>query len=385
MNIGLNGISLYPGKIGGMETYFRNLLYWLQVIDRENSYGVILNEGYVDSFPLPNPSFTLKPFHYELNSWNWKVRGVLRNVLNVDPLRRKIADLGFDLVHHPFNVLNPVSLSVPSVLTVHDIQHEYCPEFFSAADLHKRKRLFGPSCKEALRIISISDFTRSCIMERYDVAPEKIDVVPVGCGAEYRPIEEPAVLEAVRKKYTLDRPFLFYPAATWPHKNHKALLAALRLLRERWGFDGCLVLTGIAKQSHDALLSEIAKLGLHGFVKVLGYLPLEDLPVLFNLAEMLAFPSLFEGFGIPVLEAMACGCPVVCSNVTSLPEVAGDAALLFDPKSPEAIAEAVWSVWNDRSERDRLRRLGFARVPEYRWDRVARKTVDVYRAALQGK
>jgi glycosyltransferase involved in cell wall biosynthesis len=382
MHIGLNAISLYPGAIGGMETYFRNLLLWLQKIDTGNRYTVIYNEKYVNDLALFNPAFSVKAFWYEKGSVNWYVRGVLRNALNMDPLRHQLRSLGLDLIHHPFNVLNPTSASIPSVLTINDIQHEYYPEFFSTTDLLKRKRLFKPSAEEAVRIITISEFTRRCVVEKYGINPDKFDAIPIGCGEEYRSINDSEKLAGIQSKFGLDRPFIYYPAASWPHKNHKRLLAAVQLLRERNHFDGALVLTGIAKQSHDAVLGEINRLGLSGMVKILGYLPREELPYLYNLATLLVFPSLFEGFGIPLVEAMACGCPVVCSNVTALPEVAGEAGILFDPLSTEDMADKIWSVWADEREQQRMREAGFERVKSFSWESIARQTLDVYKKAV---
>ena len=301
MNIGLNAITLYPGAIGGMETYFRKLLHWLQKIDNTNKYTVIYNEGYAADLPLFNPAFTMKTYRYEKKSLNWYVRGVLRNALNIDPMRSNFKKLGVDFIHHPFNVLNPVSSGMPSVLTINDIQHEYYPEFFSASDLLKRRRLFKPSAEEASRIITISDFTSRCVVEKYGIDPGKIDVIHIGCGEEYHRVEDPEGLAGIRKKYNLDRRFIYYPAGSWPHKNHKTLFAALKILKERHRFDGMLVLTGVTMRAHNSVLAEIETLGLTDMVKVLGYLPYEELPYLYNLATILVFPSLFEGFGIPLV------------------------------------------------------------------------------------
>lgn len=383
MHIGLNAITLYPGAIGGMETYFRKLAHWLQKIDRTNRYTVIYNEGYTADFPLFNPAFTMKTYRYEKKSFNWYVRGVLRNSLNIDPVRSQFRKLGLDIIHHPFNVLNPVSSGIPSVLTINDIQHEYYPEFFAAGDLRKRKALFKPSAEEAVRIITISDFTRRCVVEKYGIDSGKIDVIHIGCGEEYQPLDNPVGLAMMRKKYGLDQPFMYYPAGSWPHKNHVTLLAALKLLKERRQFDGMLVLTGIAMRAHNEVLSEIEKLGLKDIVKVLGYLPYEELPYLYNLAKIMVFPSLFEGFGIPLVEAMACGCPVVCSNMTSLPEVVGPAGVLFNPLSSEEMAEQIWHVWDDERKQQRMRESGWERVKAFRWEEIARKTLDVYCKAVQ--
>ena len=175
---------------------------------------------------------------------------------------------------------------------------------------------------------------------------------------------------------------MYYPAATWPHKNHKRLLAALKIMKDRYGFDGQLVLSGIAMQANDAVLEEIGRLGLRDDVIVLGYLPHEDLPCLYNLARLMVFPSLFEGFGIPLVEAMACGCPVACSNVTSIPEVVGDAAVTFDPVSVEDMAEKTWALWSNDSLLRDMKTQGLDRVKLFSWDNMARQTIQVYEKAL---
>jgi glycosyltransferase involved in cell wall biosynthesis len=202
-------------------------------------------------------------------------------------------------------------------------------------------------------------------------------------GKEYRKIEDAGVLAAERATLGLEKPFLYYPAATWLHKNHVSLFKALSILYAEHGFDGELVLTGVATKAKDSLLANIAEMGLKDKVRVLGYLPYEKLPVLYNLARLTVFPSLFEGFGMPVLEAMACGCPVACSNVTSIPEVAGDAARYFDPNSPEQIAQTILSLWDDERALRELGEKGVQRVELFGWERTAWKTLEVYRETYQ--
>lgn len=378
MNIGLSAISFVPGGIGGMETYFRNLVDCLQRLDTKNCYTLLCDGRFAGEFPLVNDAFRVKEIDYGKGSVKWFVRGVLRNTLNLDILTGEIRGLALDVIHHPFSVLTPPGTGIPSVLTFWDMQHEFYPEFFSRLDLRKRRRIYRSSTKEASRIIVSALFTKECLVEKYGVSPDKIEVIYTGYGREYRVLDDAEGLATVRAKYGLDRPFMFYPAATWPHKNHKNLLAALRILKERHRFDGVLVLTGIAMGAHGEILEEIERLGLAENVKVLGFLPYGELPYLYNLARLLVFPSLFEGFGIPLVEAMACGCPVLCSNSTSLPEVAGDAGVMFDPLSPEEIAEAVWSVWDDETRRRWMRVRGVERAKLFTWEDTARKTLELY-------
>lgn len=379
MNIALNAISFVPGKIGGMETYLRNLVDYLQRLDHENSYTLLCDQRYAGEFVLENPRFQVKHLNYARPSWKWFVRGVVRNTFHVDILGMEMKGGGVDFIHHPFTVLTPLATGIPSLLTFWDMQHEFFPEFFDKLDIQRRRRNYQASAREAQRIIVSAGFTKECLIERYGIDAGKIDVIHTGYGPQYRLITDTEALASFRNKYSLDRPFLYYPAATWPHKNHRTLLAAMKILKDSHRFDGQLLLTGIAMQSHGVILAEIDRLGLKDHVRVLGYLPVEELPYLYNLARLLVFPSLFEGFGIPLVEAMACGCPVLCADATSLPEVAGDAGELFDPGSSEDLAAKIWSLWHDDCRLQEMKQRGLERAGNFTWDETARRTLQVYR------
>jgi glycosyltransferase involved in cell wall biosynthesis len=382
MRIGLNGITFAPGRMGGMETYFRNLVANLERIDREDRFLLLCDARYARELLPAADSFSARHVNYARGSLKWFLRGALRATTGYDILERELGSLALDLIHHPFTVLTPQRLAIPSVLTFWDMQQEFYPEFFPPRELAKRKSSYRAAAETATRIIVSSGFTRDCLVERYGIEADRIDVIHTGYGREFRRIGDEARLASVRAAYKLDRPFLFYPAATWPHKNHLGLLAAVKLMIERWTFDGELVLTGIAMGENDALLREIARLGLERSVRLLGYVEQQDLPCLYSLATALVFPSLFEGFGIPLVEALACGCPVVCSDATSLPEVAGAAGLLFDPRSVEDMAHKIWSLWSDVELQSELRRRGVERARLFDWQETARQTLEVYRKAV---
>lgn len=378
MIIGINAITFVPGKIGGMETYVRNLVDRIQRDDTGNSYLLLCDRRFAGEFPVVGDNLRMQHIDYARPSLNWFMRGVLRNTLNMDILKREMRKIEVDFIHHPFTVLTPLGTGIPSVLTFWDMQHEFFPEFFDRLEIQRRRRSYRASALEAKRIIVSAAFTRDCLVERYNVPSEKIEVIHTGYGPQYRVLDDQEKLARFRKEYGLSRPFLYYPAATWPHKNHRNLLAAMKILVDRHRFEGELVLTGIAMQSHGDMLAEIDRLGLKDRVRVLGYLTAEELPFLYNLARMLVFPSLFEGFGIPLVEAMACGCPVVCADATSLPEVAGDAGVLFDPRSAEEMAEKVWALWNDDARLRAMRAWGLERAKLFTWDETARRTLQVY-------
>lgn len=383
MNIGLNVIGFLPGGFGGTETYFRNLLHYLQEVDYENNFTLLCDIQNICEFPLFNSLFKIKSYNFARPSLNWLVRGLLRTTVNIDILQPKVARAGIDVIHYPFTIVNPKGLKIPSVLTFHDMQEEFYPHFFTASELRRRKATYKASVKEATRIIAISEYTKYCLVEIYGINNEKIDVIYEGCGPEFRILNIHEGAEKIKLKYGLKKSFLYYPATTWPHKNHKTLLSALKLMKERYHFDGKLILTSIVGQSGSEILKEIKRLGLDDMVNSLGHIPYAELPYLYNLARLLVFPSLFEGFGIPLVEAMACGCPVVCSNMTSIPEVVGDAGVLFNPTSPEEMAETIWSVWNDDEQRQKMRLMGLDRVKFFNWEYAAKQTLAVYKKAVK--
>lgn len=385
MKVGISAIGFKPGEMGGTETYFRNLLHYLQLIDHDNTYKIICNSSSnKGQFSFFSTAIETKIYNNTKPSCGWFIRGVLRNTIKIDVFKLALDGLKLDLIHFPFTIMSPIGLNTPTVLTFWDMQHEFYPEFFPDEELQRRRASYKPSAERATRIIVSAEFTKRCLVEKYRIDADKIDVVYTGYGPEYRIINDAVALEEIKSKYGFDRPFLYYPAATWPHKNHKLLLAALKIMKDQKMFDGLLVLTGIAKQSQNEIADEIERLGLSEMVRLLGYLPYEKLPYIYNLARAMVFPSLFEGFGIPLVEAMACGCPVVCSNTTSLPEVAGDAGSLFDPTSAEDMAEKICSVWESEDLRLEMRSKGFERAKLFSWENTARQTLEVYKKTLNG-
>lgn len=382
MKIGLSLINFRPGRMGGVESYFWNLLEALQRIDRVNEYVLLCDERSFGHFKLHRENFSQvlvrsrRPIAYR-----W-LRSLVRRVSGIDILKYSVDALKLDLVHHPFTIMSPKQSDTPVVLTVHDVQHEYFPEFFGPRVYRQRRTGIAASVSAARAVIAISGFTKSGVVQHYGVAPEKVTVVHSGKDLRFSRIDDRNRLAELRQKHRLERPYLYYPAASWPHKNHAGLLKALSILIKRHDFDGELIMTGIAEKAQGDIERLTAELGLQDRVRILGYLESSELPALYSLARLLVYPSFFEGFGLPLVEAMACGCPIACSNAASLPEVAGDAALLFDPAQPEQIAEAVWAVWSDEDLRARLLERSRLRVDSFSWESAAQGTIEVYRKAL---
>jgi glycosyltransferase involved in cell wall biosynthesis len=257
-----------------------------------------------------------------------------------------------ELVHYPLTVPVPRT-TAPAVLTLHDLQHRDLPQLFSRTERAYRALAYDRAAQRADSVIVISEFVRRRALELLGLDPARVHVTPLGL--------DHAVL---RPGAGVREPFLYYPARPWPHKNHRVLFEAWPLIR-RERPDLRLVLTGGGDLPH-----------VPEGVEALGLVPRPRVIELLQRASALVFPSLYEGFGLPPLEAMACGTPVACSNAGALPEVVGDAALLFDPHDPRAIADATLAVLADPApwvER------GLARAGGFSWEATASATEDVYR------
>jgi glycosyltransferase involved in cell wall biosynthesis len=300
-------------------------------------------------------------------------------------LRRERVDLWFC----PFSDLRPRALGAPSVITVHDLQHEFYPEFFSATEMRHRRRYLPASCAAADHVIAVSEFTRRNAIDRLGVDPGRVTTIWEAPGRDVDWTSGSARAPEVRRRYGLPERYAFYPANAWPHKNHGRLLEALALCRARGLRDLGLVLTGEAAVAPGRLEALVASLGLRDVVHMLGYVPRHDLPGLYGGAVCLVHPSLFEGFGIPLIEAMHVGCPILAADGTGLSEVAGDAALLFDPRDPEVIARALATVAGDAQCAAELARRAQARASLFSAAAMARRTLDLFervrRAAVVGR
>jgi glycosyltransferase involved in cell wall biosynthesis len=383
MRIGINALGLRPGQVGGVEVYLRNLVANLGRIDPDNEYLVFVDrhsQSVFGSGLLPNvrqvviaPSPPVSPVVRALRYWGWLP----------SPLADQLKGSGVDVIHYPDSIINPLGVALPCVLTFHDIQHEYFPRHFSLKTRLLRKLTYGPSARKARQIITNSQFTRDTLVEKFGVPTGKITPIHWGVDAAFRPDVSPTEVQRVRQKYHLPQVFAFYPANTWPHKNHSRLVQAISLLQRKYRSDCELVLCGQFGWGHDALLAALKAYDLQRDVLILGYVPTEDLPALYRVASLLAYPSLFEGFGFPLVEAMSCGCPIVCSNATSLPELAGDAAVLVNPYDVEGLADAIWRVLNHTDLRTDLAARGLARASHFSWEKAARQTMQVYRQACQ--
>jgi glycosyltransferase involved in cell wall biosynthesis len=287
--------------------------------------------------------------------------------------------LGYDVVHFPFLSYEPCGL--PAVYNPHDLQHLHYPEFFDQTDIAWRENLYPSACRSAHTVVVASEFVKRDVIERYRIEPHKIQVIPWAPPPlpESTPAEE---FSTLRSKYGLSElPFALYPAMTWEHKNHLRLLEALALLRDRDGLEIRFVFTGYKTDFWPRVERRVNELGLAGRVNFLGLIPCEELSMLYRAAQFVFVPTLFEAASAPLFEAWQHSVPVACSSVTSLPEQAAGAALLFDPFEVEAIARALGRMATEEVLRDELRQLGARRLDDFSLERTAKAYRAVYRRA----
>jgi len=295
-----------------------------------------------------------------------------------DSLRDLIRRERLDLWFCPFTNLEPRICPVPAVITVHDLQHEYYPEFFDPDELGHRRRFYPESCAAADHIIAVSEFTRRSVLDKYDIDPGAVSAIWEAAGSDFDWRGARARVPVARGKYGLPARYVLYPANTWHHKNHHRLIEALAIYRDVHGDAPALVLTGAGKEGQARLEGAIARRGLTGLVHMLGYVPRGEMPTLYAGAACLVFPSLFEGFGIPLVEAMLVGCPIAAASAASIPEIAGDAAVLFDPLDSADICRALAAILRDPERAADLRRRGRARSELFSAARTAAMTLELF-------
>lgn len=350
----------------GTETYLHNLVKHLALLDSNgDKYTIYLSSGQgMDGLAL-NPSFEGRTAHSHIAAIRYAVFYPLQT------WRRS-----FDVFHSQFSV--PPFLCSRSVLTIFDLAFERYPQFFNRKLLLQMKVLMPWSCRRAHHIITISESSKRDIVDFYRVEPERVTVTYPGASDNYQPLDQGQAQARLRQAYGIESPFMLYVGNLEPRKNLSRLLEAFAQLKRKDRIAHKLVIVGQKAWLYDNIFETLRKHSLEQQVILTGYVPGADLPVLYNAASVMVYPSLFEGFGLPVIEAMACGTPVITSYGSSLEEIASGAAVLVDPYSILSIAAGIEKVANSTEMRRRLRQAGLARAACFSFRKMAEQTRSVY-------
>jgi len=355
-------------QLGGNESYATNLIEALAEIDKTNSYTLyVTKQTAVDRFA---------------NRWpNFKVKRTLPHT----PLVRIPLTLSKELRRHPVDVLHvqytaPPFAPCPVIVTIHDLSFEHLPETFNRRSVAQLRFTVRRTARKAARILTSSEFSRRDIVETYAIKPDRIAVTALAAPTYFAPVENETKLKEIRENYGIERDYILSLGSIQPRKNLVRLIEAylcLRLTRPDSKLPQ-LVLAGKRGWLDSETFHAADREGCGRDILFTGYVPEQNLPALYSGAISFVYPSFFEGFGLPVVEAMQCGVPVIAGNQTSLPEVVGDAGLLFDPFDTKALIDALTRVIDDSELRKLLSEKGLRRAKNFSWRTTAQQTLRAY-------
>jgi glycosyltransferase involved in cell wall biosynthesis len=374
LRIAIDAHSVGTG-LAGNESYITNLIEALAEIDNVNRYTLYVtkNEA-VERFRNRWPHVSV------------------RQTLPHTPLVRIPLTLSTELRRRPVDLLHvqytaPPFAPCPVIATIHDISFEHLPETFKRRSRIQLRLTVRRTARAATRILVPSRYTRRDITETYGVEPERIDVTPLAAPAHFAPVRDEGELRRVRKLYKIEGDYILTVGSIQPRKNLTCLIKAYALLRRARPHVKLpqLVLVGKRAWLYGETLRGIKEHELEALTVLTGYVSETDLPALYSGALCFVYPSYFEGFGLPPLEAMQCGAPVVAGDKTSLPEVVGDAGLLVDPFDVDALAQAIARLIDDASLRIQLRARGIKQATRFSWHETARLTLEAYDRAIGGR
>lgn len=375
MHIGIDAHAI-GAQQGGNETYIKQLITALAEIDRTNRYSLYLANTQAVAewragFAQAHPNFEI------------------RQIPQPTPLVRVPLYLAYELRRRPVDVLHvqytaPPFCPVPVVATIHDLAFEHLPETFTRRGAWQLKMTVRRTAQRAARVATVSEYSRQDLLRTYNLPPEKVAVTYNGIAAHFNPTPlAPDEAAQLKTRFGITREFILAVGSLQPRKNLVRLIRAYARLRtERPAFTQQLVIVGRKLWLHHEIFAEVARQPWAADVILTGYVTDEELPPLYRAAAVFAYPSIFEGFGLPPLEAMACGTPVLTSNNSCLPEVVGTAALTVDPYDEAALADGLLRVLQDESLRARLRAAGPARAKSFTWRAAAEKTLELYQSSF---
>ena len=362
-------------QLAGNETYAVNLIEALAAVDQSNQYTLyVTRQSAIDRFANRWPNFNVK-----------------RTVPHT-PLVRIPVTLSAELRRNPVDVLHMQYTAPPLapcsvVATIHDLSFEHLPETFNRRSRAQLRLTVRRTARKAAQILTLSEFSRRDIVDTYSIAPDRVSVTPAAAPSHFKPIEDETELRKIREIYGIERDYILSVSSIQPRKNLIRLIEAYSCLRglRPEGKLPQLILVGKRGWLDNETFRAAQRHSANNDITFTGYVVEKDLPALYSGATCFVYPSFFEGFGLPVLEAMQCGAPVIAGNRTSIPEVVGKAGLLFDPFDTNSLVQALTRVLDDSEYRAALRIQGLERAREFDWKQTARMTLQAYEKAVASK
>ncbi|PLT28888.1 glycosyltransferase family 4 protein [Peribacillus deserti] len=368
MRIGINLLNLAGDRYGGVEHYVKNLIWHLAQVGENVTLFLFMNRPYRDLFP--DDVINIKQILF-------KDKG------NESKVIEAIHEFRIDVWFCPLHKSYISNIPVPSVATIHDVLHTAYPHFVPG-EKEWNNQYYDHYSSQLDAVITVSEFSKNEIIKQVKIPEEKVYAIYQDVPIEFNQSLNKNQTQLIKKKYQLPNHYALYPASYNPHKNHLTLLKAILLLRNKYKKHIPLVLTGYTQESNTIYLSVKHFLKEHRLEKqihILGYVPPKDMPYIFENSSFLIFPSLYEGFGIPLVEAMKTKTPMVCSNRGSIPEIAADAALFFNPEDPKDIALQILKVCKKKTMNELIKR-GKKRAKSFSLERSASDTIKVFQSVL---
>jgi glycosyltransferase involved in cell wall biosynthesis len=369
MHIALDATAI-PLRRAGAGNYIFKLLQALAALDRENRYVFFAKRAHIDELGIDQPNVELVPTDHAARP--------LRLIWEQSELPYKLRRLGVNVLHSPHYTM-PLAKACRSIVTIPDMTFELLPELHTAVKRIFFRAMMRWSARHADRLIAISESTRSDIIRILGVSPDRVVAVPLAADAEFRPLPPARVTTVCTDYGVVAGRYVCYVGVLEPRKNLPLLLQAYAALpRELQAMP--LVIAGKKGWMYHEILERVTALGLGDRVLFVGHVPQDRLPALYNGARAVVYPSIYEGFGLPVLEAMQCGVPVISTTSSSIPEVAGEGALLVGPADVVGLTSALIKVLSDDEFAADLSRRGLRQAARFSWERCARETLEVYRS-----